>query len=154
VTLFLAAVGRLRPCFRQAVDEYLGRLRRFGAVEEREVREAGRAGNPVAQRREEGARLRDAIPPGARLVALDLAGAAWSSEALASRMEVWRGAGPDTAFLIGGAEGLDPALLQQAAERWSLGPLTLPHELARVVVAEQLYRAATILAGQPYHKGA
>lgn len=154
MTLFLVAVGRLRPFFREAVDEYLGRLRRSGGVEEREVREAGRAGNPVAQRREEATRLRTAVPKGARLVALDPAGQAWTSEALASRLAVWRGSGPDTAFLIGGAEGLDPVLLAEVGERWSLGPLTLPHELARVVVAEQLYRAATILAGQPYHKGA
>lgn len=154
MTLFLVAVGRLRPFFREAVDEYLGRLRRSGGVEEREVREAGRAGNPVAQRREEGTRLRAAVPKGARLVALDPAGQAWTSEALAARLAVWRGPGPDTAFLVGGAEGLDPALVAEVAERWSLGPLTLPHELARVVVAEQLYRAATILAGQPYHKGA
>jgi 23S rRNA (pseudouridine1915-N3)-methyltransferase len=136
------------------VDDYLGRLRRFGPVEEREVREAGRAGNPVAQRREEGVRLREAVPRGSRLIALDSGGRAWTSDALAARVESWRGAGPDTAFLIGGAEGLDPALRDEAAERWSLGPLTLPHELARVVVVEQLYRAATILAGQPYHKGA
>jgi len=60
---------------------------------------------------------------------------------------VWRGAGPDTAFLIGGAEGLDPTLLRQGGGALEPGPLTLPHELARVVVAEQLYRAATILAG-------
>jgi 23S rRNA (pseudouridine1915-N3)-methyltransferase len=144
----------LRPSFRNAVDEYVKRLRRFVPVEEREVREAGRAGNPVAQRREEAARLRAALPADARWVALDLAGKGWSSEALASRLETWKAPGKDTAFLIGGATGLDGSLLAEAEERWSLGPLTLPHELARVVVAEQLYRAATILAGQPYHKGA
>jgi 23S rRNA (pseudouridine1915-N3)-methyltransferase len=154
VTLFLAGVGRLRPSFRDAVDEYLKRLRRFVPVEEREVREAGRAGNPVAQRREEATRLRAALPAGARWVALDLSGRGWSSEALATRLEAWKAPGKDTAFLIGGATGLDPTVLSAAEERWSLGPLTLPHELVRVVVAEQLYRAATILAGQPYHKGA
>ena len=154
MTLLLAAVGRLRPSFRDAVDEYLKRLRRFVPVEEREVREAGRAGNPVAQRREEAARLRAAAPAEARWVALDLSGKGWSSEALASRLETWKAPGKDTVFLIGGATGLDGTLLAEAEERWSLGPLTLPHELARVVVSEQLYRAATILAGQPYHKGA
>lgn len=152
--LYLAAVGRLRPAFRDAVDEYLRRLRRFVPVEEREVREAGRAGNPVAQRREEAVRLKAVLPPRARRVALDLSGKGWSSEALASRLDAWKAPGRETAFLIGGATGLDPGLLAEAEERWSLGPLTLPHELARVVVAEQLYRAATILAGQPYHKGA
>lgn len=152
MALHLLAVGRLRPCFRDAVDLYLERLQRFVAVTEREVRDAGRAGNAVAQQREEGERLRDAIPKGARTVLLDQDGRAWSSEELAGRLAQWREPGRDTAFVIGGATGLDRELRDGADECWSLGPLTLPHELARVLVAEQLYRAATILAGQPYHK--
>jgi 23S rRNA (pseudouridine1915-N3)-methyltransferase len=153
VTLYLAVVGRLRPHFRAAVDEYFARLRRFEPVSEREVKEAGRAGNLIAQRREEARRLRAQVPKEARMVALAIEGRAWSSEQLARQLGRWRESGRDTAFLIGGATGLDPVLVADAEERWSLGPLTLPHELARVVVAEQLYRAATILAGQPYHQG-
>lgn len=151
--LILAVVGRLRPCYRLAADEYLERIRRFWPLEEREVREAGRVGNEIAQRRAEGALLREAVPTGATIVALDLGGTPWSSEGLARRVSHWRDTGRTVGLLIGGAVGLEPALLTDAEERWSLGPLTLPHELARVVVLEQLYRAGTILAGLPYHKG-
>jgi 23S rRNA (pseudouridine1915-N3)-methyltransferase len=86
-------------------------------------------------------------------VALAGAGDPWSSEQLARRLERWRLDARPLAFVIGGSRGLDPDLIASAAERWSLGPLTLPHELARVVVAEQLYRGMTILRGEPYHKG-
>jgi 23S rRNA (pseudouridine1915-N3)-methyltransferase len=151
--LTLAVVGRLRPYYRQAADEYLERTRRFWSLDEREVREGGREGNEIAQRRAEGVLLRTALPTGAMIVALDGGGSAWSSEELARRMSRWRDSGKSIGFLIGGAVGLEPSLLADATERWSLGPLTLPHELARVVVLEQLYRAGTILAGQPYHKG-
>lgn len=133
------AVGRLRSAFREAADEYLRRLRRFLPVEEREVRDARR--------------LAGARPAGARLVALTRTGSAWTSAELGRRLQGWREASRDVALLIGGAEGLDRALTAAADDRWSLGPLTLPHELARVVVFEQLYRAATIAAGHPYHRG-
>ncbi len=151
--LSLAVVGRLRPYYRQAADEYARRIRRFWPMDEVEVREAGQAGNAVAQRREEGKRLRSVIPDGAMVVALDGAGRGWSSEQVAQRLARWRDGGQAICFVVGGAVGLDPALVAGAAERWSLGPLTLPHQLARVVVLEQLYRAGTILAGHPYHKG-
>ncbi len=151
--LTLLAVGRLRPAYRDAADEYLLRLRRVGEVREVEVREAARAGPPPVQRREEARALRSALPAGALRIALDLRGEGWSSEQLARRLEGWRDAGQALAFLIGGAVGLEDALLAEADHRWSLGPLTLPHELARVVVVEQLYRGFSILRGEPYHKG-
>ncbi len=153
MNLHLIAVGRLRPAFRDAADEYLRRLRRFATIEEREIREAGRAGNPTAQRREETKRLAAAIPDGARIVALTRGGDGWSSPELARVMSRWRTESRATAFVIGGAEGLEPGFADSAGARWSLGALTLPHELARVVVLEQLYRGFTILAGTPYHKG-
>jgi 23S rRNA (pseudouridine1915-N3)-methyltransferase len=93
------------------------------------------------------------LPPRTTLVVLDRQGAAWSSEELARRLEKWRVTSLPVTLVIGGAYGLDPAFGPQGATRWSLGPLTLPHELARVVVLEQWYRAWTILAGEPYHKG-
>ncbi|MES2124435.1 MAG: 23S rRNA (pseudouridine(1915)-N(3))-methyltransferase RlmH [Gemmatimonadota bacterium] len=152
--LHLLAVGKLRPAYREACDDYLRRLRRVVPVTEREVREAGRAGSVARQRDEEGKRLLEALPEQADAVLLDLEGNAWSSEALATELQQWRERGRDVAFLIGGAVGVSTAVTQRAALRWSLGPLTLPHELARVVVTEQLYRATTILRGEPYHKGA
>jgi 23S rRNA (pseudouridine1915-N3)-methyltransferase len=147
------AVGRLRPCFREACDEYLRRLRRVAEVREVEVREAARAGSPALQRREEAKRLTVALPDRVVRVALDLRGEPWSSEELARRVGAWRDAARPVALVIGGAEGLDPAVLEASDLRWSLGPMTLPHELARVVVMEQLYRAFAILRGAPYHKG-
>jgi len=151
--MHLLAVGRLRPAYREAADDYLRRLSRFLPVREHEVREAGRAGNPTAQQREEGRRLAEAAPPGAFTVALTREGTLWSSRALARQVQRWRDGGRPVVFLIGGSTGLDPAVVRSADVCWSLGPLTLPHELARVVVLEQLYRAATIIGGQPYHKG-
>lgn len=152
--LTLLAVGRLRPALREACNEYLRRLGRYGAVVELEVREAGRAGNPAAQRREEGRRLADRFPPGATVVALSREGTPWTSRELAKRLGRWRDAGVSVAFVVGGAVGLDPALIDRAHYVWSMGPLTFPHELARMLVVEQLYRAWTILRGEPYHKGA
>jgi 23S rRNA (pseudouridine1915-N3)-methyltransferase len=151
--LHLLAVGKLRPAYREACDEYLRRLRRVVPLTERELREAGRAGSVAAQRTEEGKRLLDALPPDTDMTLLDLDGARWSSEEVAEQLQRWRLSGRDHALAIGGAVGVAPAVRERATAVWSLGPLTLPHELARVVVAEQLYRATTILRGEPYHKG-
>jgi 23S rRNA (pseudouridine1915-N3)-methyltransferase len=149
----LVAVGKLRPYYRDACDDYLRRLSRYGPVTEREVREAGRADTAALRRREESARIEAALPGRARLVLLDRAGTEWSSEELARRLDTWRVAASPVALVVGGAYGVTPELTRLAASRWSLGPLTLPHELARVVVLEQWYRAWTILRGEPYHKG-
>jgi 23S rRNA (pseudouridine1915-N3)-methyltransferase len=149
----LLAVGKLRGCFREACDDYLRRIGRYGPVTEREVREAGRAATAALRRRQETDRLRSELPPRAVVVALDRAGSAWSSDELAGRLERWRVGASPVALVVGGAFGLDPEFSRTAPYRWSLGPLTLPHELARVVVLEQWYRAWTILRGEPYHKG-
>jgi 23S rRNA (pseudouridine1915-N3)-methyltransferase len=151
--LVILAVGRLRSSYREACDDYLRRLSRYVKVREVQVREASRAPTVEAQRKEEAGRLLAQAPGGAAMVALAREGSAWTSEELARRMEGWRMAARPFAFVIGGSRGLAPGLLASAAERWSLGPLTLPHELARVLVTEQLYRAFTIIRGEPYHKG-
>ena len=100
----------------------------------------------------EGERVLAAMPKNAWVVALDGRGKAWSSEELAQQLGVWRMAGRELAFLIGGPDGHAPAVLARADQRWSLGPLTLPHMLVRLVLAEQLYGATTIAAGHPYHR--
>ncbi len=148
----LLAVGKLRPYYREACDDYAGRLRRYVRFTEFEVREAARAPSVAAQRADEAARLTGRLPAGATLVCLAREGKGWSSAELAQRVDRWLVAAHPLAVLIGGSRGLDPALIA-GREAWSLGPLTLPHELARVVVLEQLYRAFTILRGEPYHKG-
>jgi 23S rRNA (pseudouridine1915-N3)-methyltransferase len=151
--LVILAVGRLRSSYREACDDYVRRLSRYAKVREVEVREASRAPTLEAQRMEEAERLLARAPGGATVVALAREGSGWSSEELARRVEGWRVASRPLALVIGGSRGLAPGLLASAAVRWSLGPLTLPHELARVIVAEQLYRAFTIIRGEPYHKG-
>ena len=117
-----------------------------------EVREASRAPSPAVQWREEAARLQEKLPGGSRIVVLDRTGKGLTSEALAKELDRWRVAARPVSLVIGGSNGLDPGLVQSADLAWSLGPLTLPHELARVVVLEQVYRAWTILRGEPYHK--
>jgi 23S rRNA (pseudouridine1915-N3)-methyltransferase len=149
----LLAVGKLRPAYRALADDYLRRLRRSGPVEEHELRESARAPTTTQRRREETARIEAAIPPRATVVALEMGGALWSSEELARRLDQWRGAAAPVALVIGGAFGLESQFSAGARFRWSLGPLTLPHELVRVIVLEQWYRAWTILRGEPYHQG-
>ncbi len=150
--LTVIAVGKLRPAFREVADQYLHRLQRYGPAEELEVREAGKAPTPAEALRQEGERLRGKIPSGSYVLALDREGDAWSSMVLATRVGQWRDEGRSVVVLVGGSHGLDGELLREARARWSLGPPTLPHELARVVAYEQLYRAWTILRGEPYHK--
>lgn len=101
---------------------------------------------------DEGRRVLAALPKNAYVVALDVPGRPLSSEQLAQRMEHWRGQGRDLALLIGGPEGHSAEVLKSASESWSIGPLTLPHMLVRLIVAEQLYRAAAMLANHPYHR--
>lgn len=150
--LVLAAVGKLRPAYREACDDYLARLARYADIAEHEVREAARAPTIAKQQALEAEALRAKLPAGGTLVVLDRTGEGWSSERLAERLDRWRLEARPVTFLLGGSTGLAPDLVAAADARWSLGALTLPHELARVVVAEQLYRAWTILRGEPYHK--
>ena len=145
----LLAVGRLKPGPEADLFAlYNARLRPPLAVTE--VPEA--RGSAAEVRRREGAALLAALPDNALLVAMDLGGLAPSSEALAALVTRWDEAGRPLAFVIGGAEGLDPAVLERATQRLSLGPLTWPHFLVRGLLAEQLYRAQAIRAGHPYHR--
>ncbi len=101
---------------------------------------------------DEGARMLAAVPKSAYVIALDGDGRTFSSEALAKQLERWREASTDLAFLIGGPDGLAPACLAAASLKISLGPMTLPHALVRIVLAEQLFRAHSILTNHPYHR--
>ncbi|MEW8042992.1 MAG: 23S rRNA (pseudouridine(1915)-N(3))-methyltransferase RlmH [gamma proteobacterium symbiont of Phacoides pectinatus] len=101
---------------------------------------------------DEGERMLKAIPNNCRVIALDIPGKAWSTEQLASHMDGWMNSGQDLALLVGGPEGLAPGCLERTGQRWSLSPLTLPHPLVRVVLAEQIYRAWSLLRNHPYHR--
>ena len=93
-----------------------------------------------------------AVNPRDRVIALEVGGRPWSTEALAGKLEGWQLEGQDVCFLVGGPDGLAPACRQRADQQWSLSPLTLPHPLVRVVLAEQLYRAWSITRNHPYHR--
>jgi 23S rRNA (pseudouridine1915-N3)-methyltransferase len=153
--LTVCAVGRLRAGPERAlVDDYLDRVDRtgrslgLGPVSEQEVED--RKGGGMAA---EAALLERAIPEGAVVVALDERGKLLSSPDFAGLLAGWRDAGRgDAAFLIGGADGLAPDLRGRADLALSFGPMVWPHMLVRVMLAEQLYRATSILAGAPYHR--
>ncbi len=141
----------------QAARDYQKRIGRHLRVDERFVKPARiKAETNAAIKNaidEEGARILDAIGPRDVLVALEVDGAPCSSEKLATRLQGWMNSGHHAVvFALGGPWGLSEAVRAQARATLSLGPMTLPHELARVVLWEQLYRAGTILRGEPYHK--
>ena len=140
----ILAVGKVKERgIREAIDDYLGRVKRHFPIEEVEVRDA-----PPA---ELGAVLEKRLPAETHVVALDVAGTVRTSEQFARWLDARaaRGKG-NIVFLIGGADGLPSALLARAAEKLSLSAMTFPHRLARLVLAEQLYRAVTILRNEPY----
>ncbi|TAN01364.1 MAG: 23S rRNA (pseudouridine(1915)-N(3))-methyltransferase RlmH [Rhodanobacteraceae bacterium] len=152
----LIAVGERMPGWvAEGFAGYAKRLSRELPLELVEIKPGvrGKGRDDARAVEQEGAALLAALPRDACVVALDGNGAAWSSRQLADQLSNWRMAGRDLAFLIGGPDGHARAVLQRAHQRWSLGPLTLPHMLVRLVVAEQLYRAVTILGGHPYHRG-
>jgi 23S rRNA (pseudouridine1915-N3)-methyltransferase len=151
----IIAVGERAPAWvAEGFGEYQKRLSHWLPLELVEVAPGMRGKGRDAARAmaAEGGRVIAALPKQAQIVALDGRGQAWSSELLAQRLEAWRQQGRDLAFLIGGPEGHAPDVLAAAQERWSLGPLTLPHMLVRLLLAEQLYRACSLLANHPYHR--
>lgn len=147
------AVGRLKERhFREAADEYLKRLGPYATVEMIEVPDRDVSRDTPRALAEEGAALLRAIPAGACVVALDISGKQRSSEQFAGWLEEGMVSGRShVVFVLGGAAGLGEAVLAKADERMSLGPMTLPHQMARVVVLEQVYRAFRIIRGEPYH---
>jgi 23S rRNA (pseudouridine1915-N3)-methyltransferase len=146
----LIAIGRMKPGPERALfEQHAGRLRPEITVTE--LPEAQGA-NPAEIRRREGAALLGALPEPAFAVALDLGGAAPTTEALAALVLRWEETARPICFLIGGAEGLDPAVLARADHRLSLGPLTWPHFLVRGLLAEQLFRVQAIRTNHPYHR--
>ena len=152
--LVVAVVGKPRDRhLAAAIDEYETRAARYWPLEVVEVREAGARGTaPAEVRARESARLAERVPTGAALIACDERGDRLTSAQFATLLSSIRDRAQDVALVIGGAFGLAEAMRDRASRSIQLAPWTLPHELARLVLAEQLYRAGTIVRGEPYHK--
>lgn len=144
--------GKTRDArLRALIDDYAQRLSHFVRCEVTELRELGRADKTGIDK--EMQRISDALRPGAVTVLLDSDGSEWTSQQLAANVKSWEGNGiKEVAFVVGGPHGLTRDFVKRADQRWSLSRLTLTHEMARVLLFEQLYRAYTIVHGLPYQK--
>ncbi len=152
--VLLVAVGRPRePALAAAIRDYEARAAHYFRFEALEVKDAPADRRDERAREEEAEALLRAVPDDFELVALDPRGEDWTSEGLAQFLgELAVYGRPGAAFVIGGPRGLGESVRERAGRRWALSKLTFPHELARLVVAEQIYRAGTILRGEPYHR--
>ena len=152
----LIAIGERMPGWvATGFAEYRKRLSRELPLELVEIKPGhrGKGADDARAMQDEGAAILAMLSRDTHVVALDGGGKCWSSPALAEQLAQWRMGGRDLAFLIGGPDGHARDVLARADQVWSLGPLTMPHMLVRLLLAEQLYRATTILAGHPYHRG-
>ena len=153
--IHLLAVGQKMPAWvDDGYKEYAQRMPPEARLELKEITAGKRGKNADVARilQEEGLRLQTVIPKGAHIVALDVKGKSYSTEQLATRLSEWMQSGQDIALLIGGPEGLSAECRDMAHEHWSLSTLTFPHPLVRIIVAEQLYRAWSVLKNHPYHR--
>lgn len=153
--LHLITVGtRMPEWVNIAYGEFASRMSQECRLHLIEVAAGKRSkGSKIEQlKQEEGERLLAAVPKDCMVIALDVNGEPWSTEVLAGRMKNWMQSGRDLALLVGGPDGLAENCLARADARWSLSALTFPHMLVRIIVAEQLYRAWTVLKGHPYHR--
>lgn len=151
--LLLAAGTRLPAWVNAGYEEYAGRLTGDFKLELKEIPLGQRSGNDTKQAiAKEGERMTAALPSSPFIVALQVTGRAMTSEQLAKFLQARANDGRDVVFCIGGPDGLAPEIDSRAELKWSLSALTLPHALARVVVAEALYRAVSIVKGHPYHR--
>jgi 23S rRNA (pseudouridine1915-N3)-methyltransferase len=153
--IHLIAVGNRMPEWvSQGYDEFARRMPPECRLNLIEIPAAKRTKAADIKRllAQEGERMLEALPKNVLVVALDVSGHRWDTEEVAQQLDAWMHEGRDIALLLGGPEGLAPACRQQAERSWSLSPLTFPHPLVRIIVAEQLYRATTILKHHPYHK--
>lgn len=150
----LLAVGTRMPDWINAgFEDYARRLPPQWAFALKEIPVSRRRpADPGRCKTDEGERLLAALPDDMHLVVLDERGSSWRTGELAVKLSAWMQSGQDVSLMIGGPDGLAPACIERADERWSLSALTFPHALVRVIVVEQLYRASTILRKHPYHR--
>jgi len=155
MNISLIAIGtRMPEWVNEGYREYVRRLPRECRLKLTEIPLGQRARSKTVERAvaEEGKRMLAEISPGEHVIALDVKGRNWSTEQLAVQFQQWMLAGRGISLLVGGPDGLSAPCLERAQQRWSLSPLTLPHALVRVLLAEQLYRAWTVTVGHPYHR--
>jgi 23S rRNA (pseudouridine1915-N3)-methyltransferase len=155
MNISLIAIGtRMPEWVNEGYREYARRLPRECRLKLTEIPLGQRARSKTVERAvaEEGKRMLAEISPGEHVIALDVKGRNWSTEQLAVQFQQWMLAGRGISLLVGGPDGLSAPCLERAQQRWSLSPLTLPHALVRVLLAEQLYRAWTVTVGHPYHR--
>jgi len=153
--IHLIAVGNRMPDWVvSAWKDYASRLQNDVTLKLIEVPASKRSKSADLKKiqQEEGDRILAAIPKSCRVVAMAIDGKSWSTEALSEQLQNWMQCGQDIALLVGGPEGLSQACYESADQKWSLSPLTLPHPMVRVIVAEQLFRAWSILHNHPYHR--
>lgn len=153
--LTVVAIGQRMPSWiTQGWSEYARRFPRGFSLDLKEIQSIKRTSNADIEsiRRREGESLLQAIPENSHVIALDERGLQWTTVELSRQLQNWMQDGKGVAFLVGGPDGLSDACLAKADSRWSLGLLTLPHPLVRIVLAEQLYRAWTITQNHPYHR--
>nr|WP_290697726.1 23S rRNA (pseudouridine(1915)-N(3))-methyltransferase RlmH [Halomonas sp. UBA3074] len=151
----LLAVGSKMPAWvEEGVETYRKRLPRDFSLEIEEIAlgQRGKNADIAKARAQEAQRIRDKLRGDEYVVALEVIGKPWTTEQLAQEADGWRMSGRDIALLVGGPDGLEPSLSDAADKTWSISPLTLPHPLVRIMLAEQLYRAWTLLVGHPYHR--
>ena len=151
----LIAVGNKMPKWvTEGYDEYAKRLPKDFALELVEIPMSPRGKNTDIPKaiRKEGDSMLEAIPSGDKVIAMEVLGKEWSTEQLADQTEQWRMDGYNVTLLVGGPDGLDPRCTARADQAWSLSRLTLPHPMVRVILAEQIYRAWTLMNNHPYHR--
>jgi len=153
--IYLISVGQKMPGWvKQGYEEYAKRMPRECELILKEIPAGKRGKNSDIPRitRDEGERMLAALPKNCHIVTLDIPGKNWTTDNLATAMTGWLDNGQDVALLVGGPEGLADSVKCVARESWSLSKLTFPHPLVRIVVAEQIYRAWSIINNHPYHR--
>jgi len=153
--IHLLAVGKQMPSWvKTGYEEYAKRFPPHCQLQLHEIESSKRfKNNEIQAKEDEGKKIIDAIPKGSLTIALDIQGKAWSTEDLALRLNEWQMAGRDISLVVGGPNGISAECLAACQQKWSLSPLTFPHPLVRIIVAEQLYRALSITQSHPYHRG-
>lgn len=155
MVIHFITVGQKMPKWvQEGYTEYAKRLPKACSLKlvELPMAQRGKSGSVDKYKTEEAKRILDAVPKGARLIVLDEHGQQVTTYQLAEKMEDWLSGGQDIALIVGGPDGLEKSLIDQAQWKWGLSKLTMPHPMVRILVAEQIYRAWSVINNHPYHR--